>query len=140
MAHLVIQYSANLDHKVDMPALCEELCSVMADTGIFPLGGVRVRAFGAEAYAVADGDPKNAFADLVLRMGAGRSPEDKKGAGEAILAAAKAHFSALLAEPHFALSLEIVEIDPVLSWKINSIHPRLKQGDRNKSGQTHGRL
>ena len=32
----------------------------------------------------------------------------------------------LLAEPYFALSFEICEIDPDTTWKKNSIHPRLR--------------
>ena len=79
-----------------------------------------------ETVPAADGHPENGFADLVLRMGAGRTLADKKRAGEAILQVARAHFSPLLDRPHFALSLEIVEIDPDLSWKVNSIHDRLK--------------
>jgi len=126
MPHLVIQHSANLDALTDMQALCEVLNTVMIETGLFPKGGIRVRAIASKAYSIADGHPENGFADLILRMGAGRTLADKKRAGEAILQAARAHFSTLLAQPHFALSLEIVEIDPDLSWKVNSIHDRLK--------------
>jgi 5-carboxymethyl-2-hydroxymuconate isomerase len=32
----------------------------------------------------------------------------------------------LFETPHFALSLEVREIDPALSWKKNSIHLRLR--------------
>jgi 5-carboxymethyl-2-hydroxymuconate isomerase len=46
--------------------------------------------------------------------------------GEAVLDAARIHFAARLGAPHFALSLDIVENDPALSWKLNSIHPRLR--------------
>lgn len=127
MPHLVIQYSENLDAVTDMQALCSALHGVMIETGLFPLGGIRVRAQACAAYAIADLDPANGFADLVLRMGTGRTPEEKKRAGDALVSAAQEHFQALLDEPHFALSLEVVEIDPDLSWKVNSIHPRLKQ-------------
>lgn len=126
MPHLVVQYSINLDASTDVQELCSTLNRVMAETGLFPLGGIRVRAQACTAYAIADLDRKNGFADMVLRMGAGRSEADRKRAGEAIMAAAKAHFHAQLEEPHFALSLEVIEIDPDLSWKVNSIHPRLK--------------
>jgi 5-carboxymethyl-2-hydroxymuconate isomerase len=34
----------------------------------------------------------------------------------------------LFGTPHFALSLEIREIEAALSWKKNSIHARLRQG------------
>ena len=125
MPHLVIQYSANLDGTVDMGALCRALSAVLAGSGIFPAGGIRVRAYAAEDFAIADNHPRNAFADMVLRIGSGRSAVEKADTGTALMAAASAHFAALLNEPHFALSLEIVDIDAAASWKQNTIHPRL---------------
>lgn len=125
MPHLIIQYSANLEGKSDLGRLCRDLSDVLAETDIFPVGGIRVRAHAANDYAVADRHPANAFADLVLRIGAGRSGSEKTSVGKALMAAAEKHFSAQLKDPYFALSLEIVDIDPAFSWKINSIHPRL---------------
>ena len=126
MPHMAIEYSANLDAKVDMPALCELVSRTMLDTGVFEPGAIRVRAFRAEAYAIADRLPENGFIDMNLRIGKGRSAEDKKRAGEAIFAAVSGHLASLFATPHFALSLEIREIDAELSWKKNAIHPRLR--------------
>lgn len=111
-----------------MSALCETLRQVMVAQGCFPEGGIRVRAWPTPAEAIADGHPDNAYADLILRMGAGRTPDVRRAAGEALMAAARAFFAEDLARPHFALALEITEIDPEFSWKANSIHPRLKQG------------
>lgn len=123
---MAIEYSANLDAKVDMRALCELVSRTMLDTGVFEPGAIRVRAFRAEAYAIADRLPENGFIDMNLRIGKGRSAEDKKRAGEAIFAAVSGHLASLFATPHFALSLEIREIDAELSWKKNAIHPRLR--------------
>ena len=123
---MAIEYSANLDAKVDMPALCELVSRTMLDTGVFEPGAIRVRAFRAEAYAIADRLPENGFIDMNLRIGKGRSAGDKKRAGEAIFAAVSDHLASLFATPHFALSLEIREIDAELSWKKNAIHPRLR--------------
>ncbi len=127
MPHLVIQYSSNLTETIDMQALCNQLRLAMIDTGIFPEGGIRVRTFSTDHCSIADAHPDNAFADMVLRIGAGRTMDEKSNAGEAIMAAAKHHFRGLLDAPHFALSLEIIEIDKALSWKANSIHPRLNK-------------
>ena len=126
MPHFTAEYSGNLDRVVDMAAFCECIRVAMLDTGLFELGAVRVRALRAEAYAIADALPQNAFIDMSLRIGTGRSAEDKQRAGELIFEAASMFFAAQLAAPHFALSLEIREIDPALSWKRNSIHPRLR--------------
>lgn len=121
-----IEYSANLDATVDIAELCALVSRAILDTGLFELGAVRVRAFRAEAYAIADRLPQNGFIDMNFRIGRGRSAEDKKRAGEAIFAAASAHLAQLFETPHFALSLEIREIDSELSWKKNAIHPRLR--------------
>lgn len=126
MPHLTIQHSPALGKRYDMAALCEALRAVMAREGCFPLGGIRVRALPTPSQAIADADPRNCFADLVLRMGAGRDLATKQAAGVSIMSAAKAFFADELETPHFALSLEIVEIDAELSWKTNTIHARLK--------------
>ncbi|MFJ6322917.1 MULTISPECIES: 5-carboxymethyl-2-hydroxymuconate Delta-isomerase [unclassified Rhizobium] len=126
MPHLAIEYSANLEGRADIDALCERLLKTVLETGLFEIGAVRVRAFRADHYAIADKLPENAFVDLNFRIGKGRTAEEKKHTGEAIFAAATEVLSPLFATPHFALSLEIREIDAELSWKKNAIHPRLR--------------
>lgn len=127
MPHLTVEYSANLDGRADLTLLCRSLHAAMMQSGLFELGAVRVRALRAEAFAVADLLPENAFAHLTLRIGAGRSLADRKRAGDLVFHAATEALAPLFATPHFALTLEMVEIDPDLSWKKNAIHPRLRQ-------------
>ena len=98
---------------------------VMLDSGVFPLAGIRVRAFRADHVVIADRQRENAYIDMVLRMGEGRAPEDRERVGEAIMQIATDACSGLMATPHFALSLEIVEISRQFSWKKNSMHARL---------------
>ncbi|OWV78656.1 5-carboxymethyl-2-hydroxymuconate isomerase [Rhizobium leguminosarum bv. trifolii] len=126
MPHLTIEYSANLDGRADIGALCETLLKTVLETGLFEIGAVRVRALRADHYAIADRLAKNAFVDLNFRIGTGRTAEEKKRTGEAIFAAATEILGPLFETPHFALSLEIREIDAELSWKKNAIHPRLR--------------
>lgn len=126
MPHFTAEYSANLDSTVNMAAFCESIRAAMLETGLFELGAIRVRALRANAYSIADALPQNAFVDMSLRIGTGRSSEDKQRAGALIFAAASAYFAEQLATAHFALSLEIREIDPALSWKANAMHPRLR--------------
>ena len=95
-------------------------------SGLFELGAVRVRAFCAEHYAIADQLPENSFIDMEFRVGQGRSVEDLKQAGEEIFAAAQNVLKPLYSTPHFALSLEIRTIDADLSWKKNAMHARLR--------------
>lgn len=55
MPHFTIEYSANPDARVDMGKIVETVREVAVETGIFPLGGVPVRAIRCEHYAIADG-------------------------------------------------------------------------------------
>jgi len=127
MPHLQIQYSSNLDAVLDMAQLCDRLNELMCASELFPTGGVRVRAIPTSAFSIADKHPKNAFIDMVLRIGIGRTAEQKQEIGQALIDQVSQTCAPLLQEPHFALSLEILEINPEFSWKVNSIHPRLKK-------------
>jgi len=126
MPHLTIEYSANLEGQSDMGALCRALHSAMMDSGLFELGAVRVRARACPHFAIADLLPENTFADMILRIGTGRSEADKKTIGQALMRTAEAHFAPQLAQPHIALTLEVQEISPAFSWRTNAIHPRLR--------------
>ena len=127
MPHVTMEYSANLDAKLDMAALCAAVADAALATGIFEIGAVRVRAVRCDAYAIADRLPENAFLDAVLKMGQGRSAEDRKRLGEALFETLQARTAHLLAEPHFALTLQLREIDDAFSWKRNAIHPRTRE-------------
>ncbi len=126
MPHFRMEYSANLEAQVDMTALCNRVREAILLTGLFEIGAVRVRAFRADARSIADDLPENSFLDMEFRIGKGRTDDEKKRAGEAIFAAATDFLAARFETPHFALSLEIREIDAALSWKKNAIHPRLR--------------
>jgi 5-carboxymethyl-2-hydroxymuconate isomerase len=126
--HFDIEYSSNLGGRVNMGSLCRTIHETILKSGLFEVGAVRVRAFCADHYAVADLQLENAFIDMVFRVGQGRSAEQLKVVGGSIFNATSEHLASLFSSPHFALSLEIREIDADLSWKKNSMHARLRQG------------
>lgn len=125
MPHFVVEYSANLDEILDMQALCDTLRVAGIATGVFPMTGIRVRAIRCETYSVADGDPRNAFIDISVRLRGGRDLATRKAATARIFAAAEAYLAQLFEERPFALSLEMRDIDPELSPKRNSIPDHL---------------
>ncbi len=126
MPHLTMEYSANLEAKADIAALCRSAKAAMMDTGLFELGAVRVRALRCENYAIADEAPENAFLAVLIRIGAGRTLEEKKRVGETLHSTLSQVLAPLFATPHFALSIDLFENDPALSWKKNAIHARLR--------------
>lgn len=129
MPHLSVEYSGGLGGRSAVEDLCRALHASMVAAGIFPLAGIRVRAYQADFSIVADGLSENDFVAMTLVVGAGRSTEALKHAGDRIFAAAQAVLADRLAAPHFALSLEIRVSDPALSWKDTPIHARLSKKD-----------
>ena len=127
MPHFSIEYSANLDASVDIPALCEVIRNAAVETGIFPLGGIRVRAIRCEHYAIADGRAGLGFLDILLRIGEGRTLAARQRAGAQIFAAVSAVLDPVFAAGGFALSFDIQVNDPDTSWKRNTIHDLLAQ-------------
>ena len=126
MPHLSIQYSPQLDDSHDMGALCHALSDAIIETALFPVAGIRVRAFRAEYESVADRHPDNAFVAMQMFIGQGRTLEEQQRAGAHIYAAAEAFFADRLSAPYFMLSMEIFENQADVSWKRNTVHPRLK--------------
>ena len=126
MPHFTIEYSANLDAQLDMGKVVETVRNAAAETGMFPLGGIRVRAVRCEHFAIAVGNPNLGFLDMVLRLGEGRDLATRKKAGEHIFKALSAHLDPVFGESKFALSFDMQINDKETSWKRNNIHEALK--------------
>jgi 5-carboxymethyl-2-hydroxymuconate isomerase len=128
MPHLVALYTPGIESETDMARLCRSLADAMlalrdeAGAPVFPVGGVRVFALPASHAAVADGSRDCAFVYLNLRMGRGRSAAVHQRAGEAIAAAARAHFAPLLAARPLGLTLQIDEGAEVFDAKLGNLH------------------
>jgi 5-carboxymethyl-2-hydroxymuconate isomerase len=126
MPHFTLEYSANLDARVDMAKVVETVRKAAVETGIFPVGGIRVRALRCEHFAIADGNPHLGFLAMVLRLGEGRDLATRKKAGEHVFRALSDHLDPVFAASKFALSFDIQINDKEMSWKRNNIHEALK--------------
>lgn len=127
MPHLTLEYSANVEDRLDISALCSVALEAAASTGAFEKSAARARAIRCDHYAIADEHPQNGFIDASFRLRAGRSEADRQATGKAIWDAMRAFCAPLYETQFFALSLEVREIDPVLSWKDNGIKPRIQR-------------
>ena len=126
MPHILIEYSANLRESVDFPEFLLALRAAALTTGVFPLGGIRIRAYEASHYLIADGHPDNAFVHIMLRVGHGRDLETRKRACDVIFSMACAHLDSLYRRIPLGISLEMQEIDAVLTCKKNNLHEYVK--------------
>ena len=128
MPHIQIDYSANLESRMDIAGLCRVLRDAAAETGALPLAGLRVRATACTHVVIADGQPDHAFLDISVRLRAGRPQAVKEAATAHIFAAAEAFCADVLATSSFMLSFEMRDIDADLSPKTSSIR-RYLPGD-----------
>ena len=130
MPHVVIQYTANLEAQVDMPALCRAIAATLleqrdeAGGQLFPIGGTRVLAYPAPVFAVADGKGDYAFCYINIRIAEGRSELKKKMAGDAVLATVQARFASAFEKNHIGVTIQIDESPgQVYDAKHSNLHP-----------------
>jgi 5-carboxymethyl-2-hydroxymuconate isomerase len=122
MPHIVIEYSGNIRGRIGPEALVECVHQAALRTGVFPVGGARTRAVERSCYRIADGHPDNAFVHVVLRIRQGRDEKTRRRAGDEVFEALCKHLDPIFQDSPLGISLEIQEIDPVMSWKKNNLH------------------
>jgi len=122
MPHLIVEYSANLDPKIDLDAVLAELHAAAAASGVFPLGGIRTRAARREHYRIADGHPDNTFVHVTARIRHGRPLDVRQRAGTMLFETLCRSLASVYETTPLGISLEIQEIDPDVSYKQNNLH------------------
>ncbi len=127
MAHFILEYSDNIpEQTLTLQTLFEQLHASAADTGIFPLRGIRSRAYACHHYRMADGNPNHVFIHLTVLIGAGRSVEEKELAAKAFFAILEQHFAQCFNDSGVAMSFELKELEPVLKYNKNNISDYLE--------------
>lgn len=127
MAHAIVEWTDNLAGEFDLHALLRLIAAEMRDRadGVFPVGGIRVRGLRLTDYVIADGtDPRDAFINIDVKMGAGRPAAFRKAFFDALFERVKTHLGDLFERRPLALSLYVEEAE---GWKHNNIHQRLEK-------------
>jgi 5-carboxymethyl-2-hydroxymuconate isomerase len=128
MPHCIVEYTDNLGQDAAIPDLLEKLAAKFRDSdGVFPTGGIRVRAIRLSEYVIADGKGDDAFVNVTAKIGPGRDPDFKKQFFLQMFQMVKEHFRQTFDTRSFALSLYVDEADENGSFKENNIHARLKK-------------
>ncbi len=114
MAHAIIEYSANLEEKIDLDGLIGAVHDACLTSGVFPLTGMRTRGARRDHYKIANGKLDAGFIHLQLKLGPGRDEEVKKKAMEDVFEALRDFVQPLMDTSPLALSIEIFELPAVL--------------------------
>lgn len=129
MPHITIEYSGNLADAHDVDVLVAVVHEAALDHDWVPLSALRTRAVAREHYRVADGAPENAFVALTIRVGPGRTPEEKRSLLESLLAAAVDSVESVDDRLAIAWSIEVQEIDAEWRVNLNRIRERSVQAE-----------
>ena len=122
MAHFILEYSANLEHTpLEIDLLLEKLHGAAVDSTLFPLAGIRSRAHRCEHFRVADGNPDYGFVHLQVKIGAGRTEQEKQSAANAFFAVLSEHFRELSESQGLAISFEMTELPVTLKFNQNNL-------------------
>lgn len=125
MAHFILEYSENLAGKsLDLDALFAQLIEEAVGTGIFPLAGIRCRAHKCEHFRVADGSADFGFVHLNVRIGSGRSEDDKARAAKVLFGVLSEHLSVIYDSQGLAISFELTEL-PAHKFNQNNLRDYL---------------
>ena len=135
MAHITVEYSANLADHHDIEALVAAVHGAAAAHGLAPLDGLRTRAVERTRYRIADGDPDHAFVAIAVRVGPGRDAAARRSYLEAILAAAEAHVGATPSPLAVAWSAELAEIDAEFRINRNGVRARIAERSAQGPGE-----
>lgn len=128
MAHFILEYSKNLSaNELKLDELLKNLHDAAVGTGLFPLAGIRSRAHACDDYRVADGDPGFAFVHLEVRLGRGRSDEEKQTAADAIFNALSQSLDEAYQQRGLAISFEMNELPETLKFNQNNLRGYLAE-------------
>lgn len=132
MPHLIVEYSGNIEDQIGLDALLDTLHACALRTGVFPLGGLRVRAHRTDHYRIADKAEGNGFVHVTALIGHGRTLDVQQRAGEQLFEALTEHLGPLYDRSPLAISLNIQEFHPVLNFKKNNLHEHVKKRGAGK--------
>ena len=122
MPHLYVEYSSNVETIVDVDGLLDALYDAALESGVFPLGGIRIRAQRIDKYRIADCAPDNRYIHVTALLGHGRPLDVRRRVGEALFDCLRNYCAAAFDAHPLALSLTMQELHPELNFKQNNLH------------------
>jgi len=125
MPHFILEYTDNIKNDIHIESLLKKVNNLLISySTIIPIGGIRSRAIELNHYYIADGTEDDAFVHATLKIGNGRTENDKREVSDKLFEMLQSHFSELFSKRFLALSLELYEFNEFGTYKRNNIHQR----------------
>ncbi len=128
MPHFVVEYTDNLNQETDIRLLLKKANEILiAQDGVFPIGGIRSRAIELKDYVMADDQEEYAFVHASLTVAPGRSEQAIKKVCDELFEMITDHFKEVLERQYLALSMEFREFGEAGTYKKNNVHGRFNK-------------
>jgi 5-carboxymethyl-2-hydroxymuconate isomerase len=128
MPHFVVEYTDNIKSDVDIRAMLVKANQILiAQKGVFPIGGIRSRAVELTDYVMSDDEEDYAFVHAKLTVGSGRTQEQVDTTCRALFEMMSEHLSEQFDTRYIALSMEFAEFSEAGTYKKNNVHARFKK-------------
>ena len=121
MPHIIAEYTASLEPKLDPQKLLADLHAAAASTNLFDVMTIRARAIRHSQFLVADGKAGNGFIHITARLRGGRTFEERKSLGETLLAAATLSLAEVFSSHAVIMNVEVQEIVPEMIFRKSTI-------------------
>ncbi len=120
MPLLTLEYSDNILEKEDLRDLLAQLHLILEKKLPTQLESCQSRAVSRPVFVVGNGDDKNAFVFVSIRVLSGRTPQVLQETCAALMESLTAYFANSLEVLQLQLSLEINEIGPYFSKTLSA--------------------
>ncbi len=120
MPHAILEYSDNILDDADFVHMFSRLHELLVETGGCKLKELKSRVYRLEHYRVGDGNERNSFAHLTVRMLEGRPAEMLQRMGEAALELLREYYSRSLEEQQCDLTVELHPMQRCCYFKVSS--------------------
>ncbi len=126
MPHVIIEYSDNIEAVCDIDSVVDSVHRAATSSPIIPIAGLRTRAVARSNYRIADGGSGYAFVSVIVRLGPGRSDDQKL---ELVNLLMDALSKELETSPlSIAFSVECQQIEAATRRNKNQIRTAMEQG------------
>ena len=121
MPHIQIDYTANLADAAGPQQLVERIHQAAADSGIFPVWGIRTFARAVMHYRVGNGDAGNGFVNITVRIAPGRDLALRQRIARELSAPVLACLQDLFRHRRLGCQLEVTEFDSAVTVFQNNL-------------------
>lgn len=125
MPHFILEYSTNLEEHHNIDVLMERVHAAAQNHPAVAVDGIRSRAVPRDKFRVADCDPRNAFLGIIIRVGPGRTDDEKRSMVSTLLDAAQHQLESESSEFDIMYSSELQEIDAEFRENRNQVRARM---------------